>query len=64
MNLETVSDKHIHDLERTIGELLGLMRKAKLQDETLIATLRELQQKLEKTRHDRFDSKNTEFHTY
>ena len=64
MNLETVSDKHIHDLERTIGELLGLMRKAKLQDETLTATLRELQQKLEKTRHDRFDSKNTEFHTY
>ena len=35
MDLDTVSDKHLHELERLTKELLEMMRKAKLLDQSL-----------------------------
>ena len=39
MNLETVSDKHLHELERLAGELLAVIRQAKLLDEPVTEAL-------------------------
>lgn len=40
--LETVSDKHLHEMERLTKELLRVMYKAKLRDLPLIELLHEL----------------------
>lgn len=64
MNLEDVSPKHMNELEHQIRELLAVMRKAKLQNEPLAETLRNLEMELGKARRERFDAANPEYHTY
>jgi hypothetical protein len=64
MNLEAVSDKDLHELERLTVELLKVMRKAKLQDQPLIELLRLLEQETGKVRRERFDDVNPEFRGY
>jgi hypothetical protein len=64
MNLETVSDKHLHELERLAKELLEIMRRAKVLDQPLTEMLRSLESQAEKARRERFDEVNPEFKGY
>lgn len=64
MDFETVSDKHLHELERLTKELLEIMRKAKLRDLPITGLLRELESQAEKTRRERFDEVNPKFRGY
>lgn len=64
MNLETVSDKHLHELERLAGELLAVIRQAKLQDAPEAETVRLLIQQAGEVRRARFDTANREYLGY
>lgn len=64
MNLETVSDKNLHELERLTKELLEVMRRSKLLDAPLTEMLRSLGTEAEKARRERFDEVNPEFKGY
>lgn len=64
MNLENISEKHINEVELRIKELLLAMRKAKIQPEALMESLRQLEQELGNLRRQRFDAKNSEYSGY
>ncbi|MCC6614300.1 MAG: hypothetical protein IT320_12535 [Anaerolineae bacterium] len=64
MNLDTVSDKHLHELEQLTQELLQVMRRAKLLDEPIAKSLRLLNAQAEQARCKRFDEVNPEFQGY
>ncbi len=64
VNLEPVSDKHLHEIERLSKELLALLRKAKLLDQPITPLLRELEAQAEKARRERFDETNSEYRGY
>ncbi len=55
MQLEAVSDKQLHEMERLVNELLVLMKKAKLADDPLYASLQAAKEETEKLRRTRFD---------
>lgn len=61
MNLETVSSKHINELEILVKELLAAMRKANLEKDSLGENLRQFNQELEDTRRQRFDNQHPEY---
>lgn len=60
MDLETVSDKQLHELERLAGELLTVMRQAKLLDEPVAEAIRTLHHEAGEVRRSRFDAANKE----
>jgi hypothetical protein len=62
--LETVSDKHLHEMERLTKELLRVMQKAKLRDLPIIELLRQLESEAEKARRERFDAVNPGYRGY
>jgi len=64
VNLAPVSSKHLSELEQLVSQVLATMRKAKLSDETIYATLQEFEQELGSTRRDRFDADNSEYSGY
>lgn len=64
MNLETVSDKHLHELERLAGELLAVIRQAKLLDEPVTEAIRMLQHQAGEVRRSRFDATNRDYLGY
>ncbi len=64
MNLDLVSDKHLHEIERLTTELLLVMRKAKLQDEELYELLKALETVTGNARRERFDAVNPEYRGY
>jgi len=64
MNLETVTNKQLNELELCVRELLATIRKAKIQNEPLVELLKLFEQELGEVRRDRFDATNTEYHTY
>ncbi len=64
MNLEAVSDKDLHELERLAKELLDVIRKAKLQDQPIVELLRQLEAQAGEARRQRFDGVNPEFRGY
>ncbi len=64
MNLETVSSKHINDLEQLVIELQQVMRKAGLQDESVAKVLHDFEDDLGKARRARFDATDTEYAGY
>ena len=64
MNLETLRDKHLQELERLSGELLALMRKTSLKDDPLVEMLYDLERKAGDTRRERFDADNPEYSGY
>lgn len=64
MDLESLSTKHLNELERLIGETLNVMRQAKLYDDPLAKSLYQLEQDLGKVRRERFDQSNPEYHSY
>ena len=64
MNFENIPQKHMNELELLVRELLAVMRKAKLQNESLEQALRQFEQELEDARRKRFDTANPEYHTF
>jgi hypothetical protein len=64
MNLDEVSDKHLHELERLSKELAEVMRKAKLSDQPLLEMLRQLESKAGEARRERFDGVTPKFRGY
>lgn len=64
MNLDTLSTKQLNELERLTRELLVAMRKSKLQEEPIVASLQEMESEIGKIRRTRFDAANPEYHSY
>lgn len=64
MDLEAVSQKHLNELEVRITELLLLMKKAKVQNEPMIAMLRQFETELGQARRDRYDGITKEYSGY
>ncbi len=64
MELETISDKNIQELERLTRELLNVIKRAKIQDEKLIDALKDLEAKVGEIRRTRFDESNPQYHGY
>lgn len=64
MDLETVLDKDLHELERLAKELLDVIRKTKLEEPALTEMLRQLETKAGEIRRQRFDGDNSEFRGY
>lgn len=64
MNLDTVSDKHINELERLARELLAVMKQAKVTDETLSRALQTLALEAGNIRCARYDAANPRFRGY
>jgi hypothetical protein len=64
MNLNEVSDKHLHELERLTKELLEVMRRAKLLDQPVTELLRHMETEAETARRMRFDQVNPEYRGY
>ncbi len=64
MNLDTISDKHLHEIERLTTELLETIRKAKVVEPPLIEMLRALKAQAEHLRRERYDAVNPEFRGY
>ena len=64
MNLETISPKHLNELEHQVRELLTIMRKASLQGEPLAKSLQEFEHEVGQVRRSRFDAANPEYTGY
>ena len=64
MNLETVSPKHLNEMEHLVRELLAVMRKASLQGEPLAKSLQEFEHEVGQVRRSRFDAANPEYSGY
>lgn len=64
MELDTLSSKHLQEMERLAGELLALMRQAKVKDTPLSEALHALELEAAKVRRERFDAANSEYHGY
>jgi hypothetical protein len=64
MNLDTVSDKHINELERLAKELLAVMKQAKLNDEILSKALQVLASEAGNIRCARYDADNPRYRGY
>lgn len=64
MDFSSLSNKQCNDLEQQITELLKTMRRAKLQQYPLYASLQELEQALCETRRNRYDKNNSKYAGY
>jgi hypothetical protein len=64
MDLDTISAKHLNELEHSLRELLLVMRKAHLQNEPLAKSLHEFEFELGQIRRRRFDAANPEYTGY
>ena len=64
MELNTVSEKHSNALEQQIGQMLKLMRTAKIHQHPIYAALQQLEQELAEQRCKRFDKSDSEFGNY
>jgi len=61
MNLDSVSDKHLGELERLSGELLAVLRRAQLSDTPLAMMLSTLESESGELRRARFDAGDSEY---
>jgi hypothetical protein len=64
MELQTVSDKNLSDLERLSRELLVVLRKSKMLDTPLAEMLYSLENEAGNVRRARFDANDSEYHGY
>jgi predicted nucleic acid-binding protein len=64
MSLENLTRKQANDLEINVTALLGLMRKAKVQNPELMESLKTFEQELGELRRKRFDATNSEYGSY
>ena len=64
MNLEHIPQKQLNELERLAREIQVALRKAKLQDDPLLESLRQFENELSEMRRKRFDAANSEYRGY
>jgi hypothetical protein len=64
MELETLSDKNLNELERLSRDLLAAIRKAKLSDSTLVNLLSTLERQAGEIRRARFDAGDSQYNGY
>lgn len=64
MNLNQLSDKQLQSVEQAALGLLAALRQAKLKDEPIVESLRQLEQEAGRVRRERFDVANPEFRGY
>ena len=64
MDLESISPKHLSEIERLTRELLVVMRKANLQNEPIAKSLYTLEVEIGEVRRARFDAANPEYTGY
>lgn len=64
MQLETVTDKQLQELERLAAELYMVMRQAKLHGEPLAEALREFERAVGDTRRERYDARTSQYNGY
>lgn len=64
MDLDSISDKHLQEIERLVGELLAVMRQAKLQNEPIADSLNQLRTQTGEVRRKRFDLADREYKNY
>ena len=64
MNLETISRNQLNDLEQQAKQLLVTIRRAKLENNPLVEALQQLEHELGEARRVRFDTVNSEYHTF
>ena len=64
MNLESLNEKQLNELERLLTELTHLMSKAKLGGEPLYASLTQLRTAAATLRQQRFDAVDSRYTGY
>jgi hypothetical protein len=64
MNLDSVTNKDLNELERLSSELLALMGRARLKDTILAELLDEFVHQAGKVRRSRFDVNDSEFRSF
>lgn len=64
MNMDSVSDKNLGELERLSRELLAVMRKAQLADTPLATLLSTLESEAGEIRRARFDAHDSQYSGY
>ena len=64
MQLDSVSSKHLNELEQMVRDLQSLMRKANLQNEPLAKAIYDFEVELGQARRARFDAANPEYVGY
>ena len=64
MQLDSVSSKHLNELEQSVRELQLLMRKANLQNEPVAKAIHDFEVELGKARRARYDAANPEYIGY
>ena len=64
MNLDSISSKFVGELEQKVYQLLLAMRKAKLQDDPIYASLQKMEQELGQARRERFDEDHPKYQGY
>ncbi|NWG17845.1 MAG: hypothetical protein HXY41_14550 [Chloroflexi bacterium] len=64
MNLDHLSDKHLHTVERLAQELRLVMRKNNVKDAAFLEALYQLELEAGKVRRERFDATNAEYLGY
>lgn len=64
MNLETISRKQLNEMEHHVRELLAVLRRARVMNDPLVESLKQLEHQLGEMRRERFDAVNTEYHTH
>ena len=64
MDFDSVSTKHINELEQQISQILKTMRAAKLTQEPIYTSLQALEQELGEARRGRFDEQDSKYNGY
>jgi hypothetical protein len=64
MNLDSISQKHLHVLEQQVGQLMVTLRKTKIQNAPLLEALQQADHELQQYRRERFDVTDSEFGSY
>lgn len=64
MDFDSVSPKHVNELEQQIAQLLKTLRTAKLNQHPVYASLQELEQALGEVRRGRYDKNDSKYSGY
>ena len=64
MDFENISAKQRGEIEQQARQLLNTIRRAKLQNDSLVEALQQLELALGEARREQFDTNNTEYHTF
>ena len=64
MNLESLNDKQLNEMERLASELVVLLKRTKLADDPLYLTLTNLKNAAGGVRQVRFDQHDTRYQGY